>query len=74
MDVAELIGEIRRLTAEGKDIGNYFWLRRFERRRKQSAAMMLAGMQGFRELFDGSNPVKNWSVMSVWCWQTHCRA
>ncbi|SQL18323.1 2-octaprenyl-3-methyl-6-methoxy-1,4-benzoquinol hydroxylase [Morganella morganii] len=58
MDVAELIGEIRRLTAEGKDIGNYFWLRRFERRRKQSAAMMLAGMQGFRELFDGSNPVK----------------
>ena len=58
MDVAELIGEIRRLTAEGKDIGNYFWLRRFERRRKQSVAMMLAGMQGFRELFDGRNPVK----------------
>ena len=58
MDVAELIGEIRRLTSEGKDIGNYFWLRRFERRRKQSAALMLAGMQGFRELFEGNNPLK----------------
>ncbi|WP_273801923.1 FAD-dependent 2-octaprenylphenol hydroxylase [Proteus vulgaris] len=58
MDVAELIGEIRRLKAEGKDFGEYLYLRRFERRRKHVAAVMLASMQGFRELFAGNNPVK----------------
>ena len=58
MDVAELIGEIRRLKAEGKDFGEYLYLRRFERRRKHAAAVMLASMQGFRELFAGNNPVK----------------
>lgn len=58
MDVAELIGELRRLHCQGKDIGQYFYLRCYERRRKHSAAVMLAGMQGFRQLFDGNNPVK----------------
>ena len=58
MDAAELIGELRRLNQQGKDIGQYMYLRRFERSRKHSAALMLAGMQGFRELFAGHNPAK----------------
>ncbi len=58
MDAAELIGEIRRLYQQGKDIGQHLYLRRYERSRKQSAAMMLAGMQSFRELFAGTHPAK----------------
>lgn len=58
MDAAELIGEVKRLHQQGKDIGQHLYLRRYERRRKHSAAMMLAGMQGFRELFDGTHPAK----------------
>lgn len=58
MDAAELIDELRRLHAQGKDIGQHFYLRRYERSRKHSAALMLAGMQGFRELFAGENPAK----------------
>lgn len=58
MDVAELIAELKRLQSQGKDIGQYLYLRRYERRRKHSAAMMLASMQGFRELFAGSHPAK----------------
>lgn len=58
MDAACLIEEIRRLQKQGKDLGNYLYLRKYERSRKQSAAMMLAAMQGFRDLFDGDNPAK----------------
>ncbi len=58
MDAAALIGEIRRLHQQGKDIGQHLYLRRYERGRKHSAALMLAGMQGFRELFAGQNPAK----------------
>lgn len=58
MDAAELIDEVRRLHGQGKDIGQYLYLRRYERSRKHSAAMMLASMQGFRDLFAGSNPAK----------------
>ena len=58
MDAAELIGEIKRLHAQGKDIGQHLYLRRYERSRKHSAAMMLVGMQGFRELFAGTHPAK----------------
>ncbi len=58
MDAAELISEIRRLHQAGRDIGEHLSLRRYERRRKHSAAMMLAGMQGFRELFAGTHPAK----------------
>ncbi|MRS14278.1 FAD-dependent 2-octaprenylphenol hydroxylase [Enterobacteriaceae bacterium RIT691] len=58
MDAAELIEELRRLHAQGKDFGQHLYLRRYERSRKHSAAMMLAGMQGFRELFAGVNPAK----------------
>ena len=58
MDAAELIDELRRLHAQGKDIGQHLYLRRYERSRKHSAALMLAGMQGFREMFSGSHPAK----------------
>ncbi len=58
MDAAGLIDEVRRLHRQGKDIGQYLYLRRYERSRKHSAAMMLASMQGFRDLFAGSNPAK----------------
>ncbi|MDM3520710.1 FAD-dependent 2-octaprenylphenol hydroxylase [Citrobacter sp. Ca225] len=58
MDAAELVDELKRLHRQGKDIGQYLYLRRYERSRKHSAAMMLAGMQGFRELFAGTNPAK----------------
>ncbi|CPR14604.1 FAD-dependent 2-octaprenylphenol hydroxylase [Brenneria goodwinii] len=58
MDVAELIAELKRLQSQGKDIGQHLYLRRYERKRKHSAAVMLASMQGFRELFDGDNPAK----------------
>lgn len=58
MDAAELVDELKRLHRQGKDIGQYLYLRRYERSRKHSAALMLAGMQGFRELFAGTNPAK----------------
>ncbi|WP_291970386.1 FAD-dependent 2-octaprenylphenol hydroxylase [Candidatus Symbiopectobacterium sp.] len=58
MDVATLIAEIKRLQGQGKDFGQYLYLRRYERQRKHSAALMLASMQGFRELFNGENPAK----------------
>ena len=58
MDAAARIDEVRRLHGQGKDFGQHFYLRRYERSRKHSAALMLAGMQGFRELFAGSNPAK----------------
>ena len=58
MDAAVLIDEVRRLHGQGKDFGQHFYLRRYERSRKHSAALMLAGTQGFRELFAGSNPAK----------------
>ncbi|MCI4031060.1 FAD-dependent 2-octaprenylphenol hydroxylase [Dickeya dianthicola] len=57
MDVAELIAELKRLQAQGKDIGQHLYLRRYERRRKHSAALMLASMQSFRTLFAASHPV-----------------
>lgn len=58
MDAAELIDELKRLHVRGKDIGQHLYLRRYERSRKHSAALMLAGMQGFREMFSGSHPAK----------------
>lgn len=60
MDVAELLTQLRELHKAGKDIGHHPYLRRYERRRKHGAAVMLAGMEGFRQLFDGNNPLKKW--------------
>lgn len=70
MDAAELVEELRRLHREGKDIGQHLYLRRYERSRKHSAAMMLAGMQGFRELFAGANPAKNCCAILASSWPT----
>lgn len=58
MDAAELICELRRLQHQGKDIGQHLSLRRYERRRKHDAAVMLASMQSFYELFDGHHSAK----------------
>jgi len=60
MDAAELVAEVRRLHREGKDFGQHLYLRRYERSRKHSAVVMLASMQGFRELFAGHSPAKKW--------------
>lgn len=60
MDVAALLGEIRRLRTAGKDISYYPYLRRYERSRKYSAALMLMGMQGLRELFCSQHLLKKW--------------
>ena len=72
MDAAELTGEIRRLHQQGKDIGQHLYLRRYERTRKHSAAVMLASMQGFRELFAGNNPAKSCCATSACGWRTTC--
>ncbi|MGL9733736.1 MAG: FAD-dependent 2-octaprenylphenol hydroxylase [Symbiopectobacterium sp.] len=58
MDVATLIAEIKRLQGQGKDFGQHLYLRRYERQNKHSAALMLASMQWFRELFNGENTAK----------------
>lgn len=67
MDVAVLLGELQSLQKSGKDTGHYPYLRRYERSRKHSAALMLAQMQGFRELFAGHHPVKKW-IRSAGLW------
>jgi len=58
MDAAELVNELKRLHGAGKDIGQHLYLRRYERSRKHSAGVMLASMQGFRELLAGTHPAK----------------
>ncbi|MGR6835010.1 FAD-dependent 2-octaprenylphenol hydroxylase [Aliivibrio wodanis] len=57
-DAAALAETINELHQEGKDIGLKMNLRPFERWRKTEAAQMIASMQGFKELFSGSNPIK----------------
>ncbi|WP_122036284.1 FAD-dependent 2-octaprenylphenol hydroxylase [Aliivibrio sp. EL58] len=57
-DAAALAETINELHQEGKDIGLKTNLRPFERWRKAEAAQMIASMQGFKELFSGSNPIK----------------
>lgn len=57
-DAAALAETITELHKEGKDIGLKTNLRPFERWRKAEAAQMIASMQGFKELFSGTNPIK----------------
>ncbi|CAQ80221.1 FAD-dependent 2-octaprenylphenol hydroxylase [Aliivibrio salmonicida] len=57
-DAAALAETIMTLQQENKDIGLKTNLRSFERWRKTEAAQMIASMQGFKELFSGSNPLK----------------
>lgn len=60
MDVAVLLGELQCLQKAGKDTGHYPYLRRYERSRKYSAALLLAQIQGLHELFAGHHPMKKW--------------
>jgi 2-octaprenylphenol hydroxylase len=58
LDAASLAQEIIALWQQGKDIGIHKYLRPYERWRKAEAAKMIAAMQGIKETFDGSSPVK----------------
>lgn len=58
LDAASLAEDLVSLWQQGKDIGLHENLRHYERWRKAEAAKMIAAMQGFRELFDGANPLK----------------
>ena len=58
LDAASLAQELKQLWLAEKDIGRQNHLRHYERWRKAEAAKMIAAMQGFRDLFDGSHPAK----------------
>ncbi|WP_028771468.1 FAD-dependent monooxygenase [Shewanella waksmanii] len=58
LDAGAIIETITELHAKGKDIGDYAHLRNLERWRKADALEMIAAMEGFKRLFDGSNPIK----------------
>jgi 2-octaprenylphenol hydroxylase len=58
LDAAAIIQTLSELKLEGKDIGDYANLRSLERWRKADALEMIAAMEGFKRLFEGSNPVK----------------
>ncbi|CAM4029305.1 FAD-dependent monooxygenase [Shewanella aquimarina] len=58
LDAAAIIETLSELKAKGKDIGDYANLRPLERWRKADALEMIAAMEGFKRLFEGSNPVK----------------
>lgn len=57
-DAVALAKQIQQNLAKGLDIGNYRYLRSYERQRKVEAVKMLASMQGLKDLFNGDNPVK----------------
>jgi len=58
LDAAALAQELLEKHKQGKDIGELSSLRYFERWRKSEAMQMIATMEGFKQLFAGSNPVK----------------
>lgn len=58
LDAASLAETLILLWRQDKDIGARQHLRYFERWRKAEAAKMIAAMQAFRELFEGSHPAK----------------
>lgn len=58
LDAASLAQEVIALWQNGEDIGAKRNLRHYERWRKAEAAKMIAAMQGFKDLFEGSNPAK----------------
>ncbi len=57
-DALCLANLIARLYEQQKDIGLLKHLREFERARKTEAVKMIAAMDGFAYLFDGSHPLK----------------
>ena len=58
LDAASLAQELKALWQKEQDIGQKNNLRHYERWRKAEAAKMITTMQGFRDLFDGSNSAK----------------
>lgn len=58
LDAAAIIETVGELKLDGKDIGDYANLRALERWRKADALEMIAAMEGFKRVFEGSNPVK----------------
>ena len=57
-DAITLAQEIQANLAHGHDIGEYRYLRRFERTRKLEAVKILTAMEGLKQLFAGDNPLK----------------
>lgn len=57
-DVSLLAKEISKHFALGLDIGEYRYLRTYERYRKTEAVKMLIAMQGLKDLFAGDHPLK----------------
>lgn len=57
-DAIGLAQNIQENLKNHHDIGEYRYLRSFERQRKVEAVKMLASMQGLKSLFAGNNPVK----------------
>lgn len=57
-DVVSLLQEIRQNQQRGVDLGEYRYLRHYERWRKTEAVKMLVAMQGLKELFAGEHPLK----------------
>ncbi len=57
-DVISLAQEIEKNLSMNMDIGEYRYLRHYERWRKTEAVKMLVAMQGLKDLFNGSNPIK----------------
>ncbi len=58
MDAMALAQEIEKTLQQHGDIGELRALRHYERWRKSEAIKMLAAMQGFKSLFNDSNPLK----------------
>ncbi len=57
-DVISIAQEIEKNLSMNVDIGEYRYLRHYERWRKTEAVKMLVAMQGLKDLFNGSNPIK----------------
>ncbi|MCL1146417.1 FAD-dependent monooxygenase [Shewanella marinintestina] len=57
LDAAAIVEVVTELKQQGKDIGDYKHLRDLERWRKAEALEMITAMEGFKRLFQGTNPV-----------------
>lgn len=58
LDAAALAETLIELKNQDKDIGQSENLRNFERWRKTEASQMIASMEGFKQLFSGTHPLK----------------
>lgn len=57
-DALHLADTLSQLLEQNKDIAQHRYLRPYERARKTEAMKMIAAMDGFKFLFDGSDPFK----------------